>query len=263
MRDLDALKRLFWMELNYNRENRPLSERGFPDSVRDTLAETPLLLASDGIGGDFHIIYNRLKSQNLSRDLERPLVNQILKEHPYVLLVFSNESQTRWHFLNVKYDSDIKKRRLFRRITVCPNEGLRTAAERIAMLDLEAISPNLFGLSPLTIQARHDEAFDVERVTKEFYKELANWYFWAREIAVFPKDARPDADGKPSLHIIRLITRVIFCWFLREKKNPKTDEGFLPDALFDPNCIRTMLEDPSEDSSSYYTAILQNLFSLR
>ncbi len=260
LRGLDDLKQLFWTELNYERENTPLSNRAWPDAARDALAAAPLLLACGGTGGDFHIIYNRLKSDDLSRGLERPVVNQLLKEHPYALLVFSNESQSRWHFLNVKYDSDIKKRRLFRRITVRPGDGLRTAAERITMLDLESIGPDLFGLSPLMIQARHDEAFDVEKVTKDFYKELANWYFWAREIAVFPKDAKPDADGKPSLHLIRLITRVVFCWFLREKKNPRTGEGLLPDALFDPRCIRDMLKDHSEDSSSYYTAVLQNLF---
>jgi adenine-specific DNA-methyltransferase len=260
LRSLDDLKQLFWTELNYERKNSPLSDRGWPEAAREALAEAPLLLACGGTGGDFHVIYNRLKSEDLPRSLERPVVNQLLKEHPYALIVFSNERRTLWHFLNVKYDSDIRKRRLFRRITVRPGDGLRTAAERIAKLDLESIGPDLFGLSPLAIQAQHDEAFDVEKVTKDFYKELANWYFWAREIAVFPKDAKPDADGKPSVHLIRLITRLIFCWFLREKRNPQTGEGLLPDALFDPRRIRELLKDPSEESCSYYTSILQNLF---
>jgi membrane-associated protein len=35
--------------------------------------------------GDFHVIYNRLKSEDLPRGLERLVVNQLLKEHPYVL----------------------------------------------------------------------------------------------------------------------------------------------------------------------------------
>ncbi len=37
--------------------------------------------------------------------------------------------------------------------------------------DLADISPNLFGLSPLAVQQRHDEAFDVEPVTREFFSE--------------------------------------------------------------------------------------------
>lgn len=128
------------------------------------------------------------------------------------------------------------------------------------MLDLDSMQRGLFGVPALEIQKRHDDAFDVESVTKSFYKELANWYFWAREHARFPKDAPVDADGKPSLSLIRLITRLIFCWFLREKRNPQTGEGLLPEALFDQRNIRNLLKDPSPEACTYYTAILQNLF---
>ena len=258
LRGLDDLKQLFWTELNYERENTPLSDRGWPDAARDALAEAPLLLAGGGSGGDFHVIYNRLKSEDLPRNMERQVVNQLLKEHPYALLVFSDECQTRWHFLNVKYDNDIKKRRLFRRITVRPGDGLRTAAERIAMLDLESIGPDLFGLSPLAIQARHDEAFDVEKVTKDFYKELANWYFWALRYVRFPKDAPKEADGHDHIAVIRMITRLIFCWFVKEK-------GLIPAELFDQRRLDELLdgfapEKDTHEESVFYKAILQNLF---
>jgi len=260
LRGLDALKELFWTELNYERENKPLSMRGWPDSARKALVDDPILFASGGVDHAFHVLYCRLASDSLQRNLERPIVNQLIREHPYCLFVFSDTTQSSWHFLNIKYDEKMEKRRLFRRITVRTASGLRTAAERLQMLDLASFEKELFGIPALEIQKRHDDAFDVESVTKAFYKELANWYFWACDIAVFPKDAKPDADGKPSVHLIRLITRMIFCWFLREKRNPQTGEGLLPDALFDPRRIRELLKDPSADSGSYYTAILQNLF---
>jgi adenine-specific DNA-methyltransferase len=222
------------------------------------LAGTPLLLAGGGINGDFHVIYNHLNSEDLSRGQERLIVNQLLKEHPYVLLVFSNKNHSLWHFLNVKYDSDIKKRRLFRRITVRPGDGLRTAVDRIGMLDLESIGPDLFGLSPLAIQARHDEAFDVEKVTKDFYKELADWYFWALRHVRFPKDAPKEADGHDHIALIRMITRLIFCWFVKEK-------GLIPEKLFDRRRLEELLDGFAPDkedhrASVFYKAILQNLF---
>jgi adenine-specific DNA-methyltransferase len=260
LRSLEGLKSLFWEELNYERENKPISPRQWPDSVRQALAEDPILFASGGEDGAFHVLYCRLASTDLSRGLERPVVNQLLRDHPYALFVFSNKSQSAWHFLNVKYDEQADKRRLVRRITVRQGEGLRTAAERMALLDLQAIGPDLFGMSPLLIQQHHDEAFDVERVTKDFYREIANWYFWAREQAEFPADAPKDADGKPSHPLIRLLTRMIFCWFLKEKRNPQTGAGLLPDDLFDPRRIRELLKDASPEACSYYTAILQNLF---
>jgi len=260
MRGLDGLKRLFWQELNYERENKPLSTRQWPESAKSALAEDPVLFASGGEENAFHVVYCRLASPELKRGCQRPIVDCLLRDHPYALFVFSNKAQTAWHFLNVKYDEQAEKRRLVRRIAVRPGEGVRTAAERLALLDMRGISPELFGLSPLLIQQVHDDAFDVEKVTKDFYREIANWYFWARDLAVFPKDAPTDADGKPSLPLIRLLTRMIFCWFLKGKRNPQTGLGLLPDALFEPRQIRDLLKDASPESCSYYTAILQNLF---
>lgn len=260
LRDLDGLKKLFWQELNYEKENQPLATKGWPDVARHALEGDPILFATGGADHAFHVIYCRLSSPDLKRGLERQVVGQLLRDHPYVLFVFSNQSQSDWHFLNVKYDESSEKRRLLRRITVRQGEGLRTAVERMERLDLHNISPDTFGIPPLTIQTHHDEAFDVEKVTKDFYKEIANWYFWARDHAEFPKDAPVDAEGKPSLPLIRLLTRLIFCWFLKEKRNPATGMGLIPDTLFEAKGIKELLKDSSPEACTYYTAILQNLF---
>jgi REP element-mobilizing transposase RayT len=258
LRDLDGLKRLFWEELNYERENRPLSPRQWPESARQPLAEDPILFATAGEDNAFHVVYCRLESDALLRGHERPIVNRLTREHPYALFVFSNKGRTDWHFLNVKYDEEADKRRLLRRITVRPGEGLRTAAERMQMLDLETIGPDLFALSPLTIQQRHDDAFDVEKVSKDFYREIANWYFWALKHVTFPKNAPKEQDGRDHISVIRLITRLIFCWFIREK-------GLIPDVLFDEPKLGEMLDGfapgkKRNKDSVFYRAILQNLF---
>ena len=109
-------------------------------------------------------------------------------------------------------------------------------------------------------RAQWRSAFDKEPLTRRFYREIANWYFWAREHARFPKDAPLDADGKPSLMLIRLLTRLVFCWFLKQKTNPQTGQGLLHSALFDPECIAELLKRPGAESCTYYTGILQNLF---
>jgi hypothetical protein len=103
------------------------------------------------------------------------------------------------------------------------------------------------------LQTAWQKTLDTSALNKRFYQELANWYFWALPQARFPQQAPKDADGRDSLSLIRLITRVIFCWFLKEK-------GLLPDALFDPRQVPTLLNDVSPQESTYYQAILQNLF---
>jgi methylase of polypeptide subunit release factors len=207
----DPLKQLFWSELNYERVNTQLSRRGWTDAVAGGLVDDPLLLASGA--ADFHVIYSRLSSDKLLMGLERPVVSKLLKDHPYALFLFSNSKQDQFHFLNVKYDDDVQKRRLFRRITVGPNERLRTASERIALLDLADISPNLFGLSPLAVQQRHDQAFDVEPVTKEFFSEYHRIFEEVEEsITGFGRDKE-----RRHLFTQRLFNRLMFIAFIEKK----------------------------------------------
>ncbi|MDZ7956922.1 MAG: TaqI-like C-terminal specificity domain-containing protein [Aulosira sp. DedQUE10] len=157
---------------------------------------------------DFHVIYSRLNSDNLSRQGERVVVNHLLQEHPYALFIFSNKSQSRWHFLNVKYDSSPQKRRLFRRITVGEGEKLRTATERISLLDLESIPD----ASPLDIQTRHDEAFDVEAVTQEFFREYRKTFEKVESLIKWSTDSE-----RKRLFTQKLFNRLMFVAFIERK----------------------------------------------
>src|SRR5438128_531377 len=172
LRGLEPLKQLFWSELNYQRVNQPLSRRGWTESASEALADDPVLFAGGGGSNEFHVIYARLASANRLFAGERLVVSRLLNEHPYALFVFSNATQDCWHFLNVKYDDPSHQRRLFRRITVGPEERLRTASERISLLSLDTIGPEPFDLAPLTIQQRHEEAFDKEQVTDAFFEDF-------------------------------------------------------------------------------------------
>ena len=96
------------------------------------------------------------------------------------------------------------------------------------------------------------KAFEVEPVTQEFYEAIANWYFWAVEHCRFPKDAEAEENGR-NVAVIRLITRMIFIWFMRER-------GLVPRELFEEKNIQATLKDNEPNNSTYYRAILQNLF---
>ncbi|MGO9269622.1 MAG: Eco57I restriction-modification methylase domain-containing protein [Terriglobia bacterium] len=209
----EPLKQLFWSELNYNRANSPLSRRGWNATAADSLAADPALFATGGDG--FHIIHSQLPTDKLLMGQERPVVSQLLKDHPYALFVFSNKSLNRWHFLNVKYDDEVTKRRVFRRITVGPEERLRTASERIAQLDLESVGADLFGLSPLAIQSRHDEAFDVEPVTVEFYKKYKKYRLVFEDVEKAIGGIK-EAERK-RLYTQRLFNRLMFIAFIQKK----------------------------------------------
>ncbi len=119
------------------------------------------------------------------------------------------------------------------------------------------------------------EAFSVEAINKDFYRELSNWYFWAMKHVHFPtddigldkKDLLSDKQKvreHDAKNLIRLLTRMLFVWFIKQR-------GLVPHELFDPKAIdRDFLEGFSTEyldgfgsqhsESRYYKAILQNLF---
>lgn len=112
--------------------------------------------------------------------------------------------------------------------------------------------------------------FNVSVLNKSFYKELSNWYFWTLQVNNVnfpnaPEDITISRQEHNAKNIIRLLTRLLFVWFIKEK-------GLIPDELFDEEYIKNNLLkefEPkkaeglfadSDRQSKYYKAVLQNLF---
>lgn len=110
------------------------------------------------------------------------------------------------------------------------------------------------------------KVFSNELLTKKFYSELSDWYAWAVQVARFPNDLCTNEDDERFNHeaCIRLITRLIFVWFLKQKHlipNEFFDEDYIREHFienFDPHDRKSLLYDT--EKSKYYRLILQNLF---
>ncbi|MFQ5786593.1 MAG: Eco57I restriction-modification methylase domain-containing protein, partial [Thermodesulfobacteriota bacterium] len=96
------------------------------------------------------------------------------------------------------------------------------------------------------------DAFSVEKVTREFYRDISYWYRWAVRETQFPRNAEEEDNGR-NIAVIRLITRLTFIWFMRER-------GLVANNLFDKDNIINYLKDLAPSKTTYYKAILQNLF---
>jgi adenine-specific DNA-methyltransferase len=92
-------------------------------------------------------------------------------------------------------------------------------------------------------------AFSIQPLTKEFYKEIQTWFYHALENCgkeiFFP-------GGKKEENLIRLITRLMFVWFIKQM-------GLVPEKLFDPKELKNIVKDFG-NGHNYYNAVLQNLF---
>ena len=96
---------------------------------------------------------------------------------------------------------------------------------------------------------------DTEELNKRFYRQLFDWFEWAVAEGRFPTNE--NRTLKPEEHVIRLITRLLFVWFIKEK-------GLVADALFNKTEIQALLKAADfEDGDSYYRPCSRTCFSLR
>ncbi len=96
---------------------------------------------------------------------------------------------------------------------------------------------------------------DTKELNKKFFRELAIWYFWAIDKTVWPDDDEQlgKKDVRNATNVIRLITRLIFIWFLKEK-------NLVNEKLFNERELKSILNYNDLNKSTYYKAVLQNLF---
>lgn len=99
------------------------------------------------------------------------------------------------------------------------------------------------------------QVLDVSILNKKFFQDLSNWYFAAMNEVSFPDDLEKKKEVRNATNLIRLITRVIFIWFIKEKQ-------LVPASLFSKDFVASILKDfnKNKKSQNYYNAILQNLF---
>lgn len=186
-----------------------------------------------------------------ARKTQFELAKKVLKEDfndGAVFVFYDKAGRFRFSFIRRNYGDRKQKYTPWKRYTyfVEPDAATnRTFKERIGNCKFDSLD---------TIQ----EAFSVEKLTKDFYKELSDWYFWAIKNVSFPNNVLDDNDDdkyNPE-SMIRLITRLIFVWFLKQK-------GLIRNELFETSFISNTLKefDPESDTQhNYYRAILQNLF---
>ena len=216
-----------------------------------------------GLLKSYVFIAIELKGRDYARGKFSAIARQINRLFPMpVMVVFKHGERLTIAVINRrrnKIDDSkdvLEKATLIRDITFAqPHRGHLDILASLVLADLK--HPQKKPITDFdTLHAAWEQIFNVELLNERFYRELANWYFWALPQVQFPADLEPDDEKRRATGLIRLLTRLIFCWFLKEK-------NLIPEKLFHPADLAKLLKgfDPeSETSSTYYQAILQNLF---
>ena len=118
-------------------------------------------------------------------------------------------------------------------------------SERVEWMRGEKQSPGFDGLLAAWLNA-----LDTEELNKRFYKKLLAWFERAVQQCKFP-DGK--IAGKSEEQVMRMITRLLFIWFVKEK-------GLASENLFTNQFAGDILKNHRPENSDYYRAVLQNLF---
>lgn len=199
-----------------------------------------------------------------ARSLQRNLIGKYLKGNlkDAALVAFYSKDNPNWRLSFVTMDYKIGDKGAKVEIGTPPKRYSflvgKTEPSHTAKKQLQPIiSP---GVTPTVLEV--EKAFSIDKVTKEFYNRIAVMFtklvggerkIGSRKIAEAGSLKLPSTtdDTIKKEFAVRLIGRLLFCWFLKKKKSDN-DIALIPSAILSSNAI--------EKRSGYYHSLLEPLF---
>lgn len=200
-----------------------------------------------------------LKQQNYARTQLSQITREFNKAFPEkpVMLLFKHGLFLTLAIVDRRVNKLNKDKDVLQKVTLIKdisiNSPHRAHLEILFELDFFELYRDASFENFVDLHTAWQKKLDTSELNKKFYRELANWYFWACQHVVFPADAEPNAEKRNAVNLIRLITRLMFVWFLKEK-------GLVPSEFFNKSKLDSILLYGDKKDSTYYKAILQNLF---
>lgn len=240
----------FFGELGYSyADDAPVVTRNWPESAQK-YDVNPRYVAQHG---DFKVIYCSMPGERMLRTVQRPIIDQLAREHPFFMVVFHLKEINAWDFVNVTVtlDDDTERvRRVARRISITEAERyqnrLVTAAQRLELIDINGRA----NITALELQSMHNEAFDVEQVTKDFYQQYMR-VFDALSTDIEKNNSLGKRESEQQA--LLLLDRFMFLYFIQKK-------GWL-DQKYDYLYARYEVDHSDDpDGQTYYGKVVVPLF---
>ena len=213
--------------------------------VDNTIIESYVFLALRLQGSS----YNRTQLSQITREINK------LFPMP-VMLLFQHGNALTLSIINRRLGVRDQSRDVLEKVTLIKDidfeDTHRAHIDILFDLALEPLNQTHGVHNFVELHRAWGKTLDTEELNKKFYRELFDWFEWAVAEGQFPTNEKRTL--KPEEHVIRLITRLLFVWFIKEK-------GLIADELFNEAQISPLLKDYDHDcGDSYYRAVLQNLF---
>src|SRR5262245_37030876 len=214
--------------------------------VDNTIIESYLFFAIELV--DSH--YTRTQLAGITREVNK------LFPMP-VMLLFRHDDRLTLSIINRRLGKRDETKDVLEKVTLIKDiswgDPIRAHLDILYDLSLPSLYDEFKFHNFVGLHRAWEKRLDTSQLNERFYRDIANWYFWVlkQDGVVVPRDIK--TEEQRSLFVIRLITRLIFCWFLQEK-------SLFPRDLFRQQAVKQMLKDFADASGTYYKAVLQNLF---
>ena len=200
----------------------------------------------------------KLKNDNYTRTQLATITREINKLTPMpAMIIFQHGQNLTFAVINRRLHKQDDTKDVLEKVTLIKDINTRNPHTAHIKILFDLSLNELFRIHEFNNFVEFHNAWaktlDIQELNKQFYRELSNWYFWAVDNVEFPEDAGKDVAVRNATSVIRMITRLIFVWFIKEKH-------IIPDIFFNPREIQKILVSTAPEKSTYYKAILQNLF---
>ncbi|MEN9596561.1 MAG: hypothetical protein RL236_995, partial [Pseudomonadota bacterium] len=224
--------------------------QALPEPVDSTIMESYMFVAIE------------LKQSHYSRSDLVKITRELNKSQQPILILFKYGNALTLSVIHRRLNKNDDSKDVLEKVTLI--KDIRLENTHRAHLDIlgDLAFSNLKPV-PTNFVELHNAwqgVLNTKTLNKQFYEKLFDWYLFALSEVKFPQ-IRAEADlvadeQHQSESLIRLLTRLLFVWFMKEK-------GLIDAKLFDQTELKSTLKNftgENSDDTIFYKAILQNLF---
>lgn len=234
------------------------------DEIQESMGGQPMMFASNRVDGAiinsylFFAIqlkerekaYTRTELANITREVNKLFFMP-------VMIMFRHGDTISLSIIRRRLNKRDESRDVLEKVTLVKDirlhNPLRAHIEILADFHLEELDKDFRAQNFVQLHAAWERRLGTYTLNERFYHDIANWYFAALQDKriIYPRNV--EKEDQRSMYLIRLLTRLIFCWFLQEK-------DLIPTEIFSRETGSKLLKDFSSQAGTYYRGILQNLF---
>ncbi len=200
------------MQVRDNEINEQITRQPslFESSAIDEALMTSYMFVAMRLTGDS---YTRTQLAHITRFININITQDKQARRP-IMVIFRYGGVLTLAIINRRAHNLDPSKQVLEKVTLIKDINLkqpkRAHIDIVSELDLQRLAENEGVRNFDTLHKAWETTLNTEALNRQFYRDLEEWYDWAKAECTFP-------DSANDMQVIRMITRLLFIWFLKEK----------------------------------------------